>query len=74
MLRIDIEQFMKKNKLEHISLVCNESDKLGIYCYLSGGYLVDYTGHRVDRKKNIWGFIKYENGKPTRIAWESLQM
>lgn len=65
---------MKKNNLKHLAIVLNESDKLGKLCFLSGGFLVDYTGHRVDRKKNIWGFIKYDNGKPIRVAWESLQM
>lgn len=74
MLRIDIETYMKNNNLKHIDLVLNESDKLGIYCSLSGGYLVDYTNHRVDRKKDIWGFLKWENGKATRVAWSSLQM
>lgn len=74
MLRIDIENYMKKNNIKHIGIILNESDKLGMFCSLSSGFLVDYTGHRVDRKKNIWGFIKHENGRPIRVAWESLQM
>jgi hypothetical protein len=47
----------------------NENDHLAVYCFLQGGYLVDYTGHRVDRKKNIWGQMRFENGKPVREAF-----
>jgi len=74
LLRIDIETYMKKNNLKHIVIVLNESDKLGKLCFLTGGFLTDYTNHRVDRKKEIWGYIDFKDGQPIRVAWESLQM
>ena len=72
MLRKDIELYMKQNKISHIDLVLNESDELGIYCFLSGGILKDYTNHVVDRKKDIWGFLKWENGKSKRVSWQEI--
>lgn len=69
MLRAEIETLMKSKGQKHINLVMNENDHLAVYCFLQGGYLVDYTGHRVDRKKNIWGQMRFENGKPVREAF-----
>lgn len=69
MLRKEIEQWMKENKVTQIDLVINESDKLAIYCSLKNGTLKDYTDHVVDRKKNIWGRLVWKNGKSTREAW-----
>lgn len=59
MLRKDIEQMMKTKGQKNIVLVLDENDELGILCSLSGGYLMDCWGHRVDRKKDIWGYIDY---------------
>lgn len=70
MLRADIEKLLKSKKQTQIDLILNEKDLLAIYCTLQNGYLTDYTGHRVDRKKDIWGYLKWENGKSTRVAWE----
>lgn len=72
MLRKDIELYMKANTINQIDLILNESDKLAIYCSLSGGTLKDYTNHVVDRKKDIWGFLKWENGKSKRISWQEI--
>ena len=69
MLRAEVEQYMKTNKIEQIDIIINESDKLAIYCKLKNGKLYDYTDHVVDRKKNIWGYLKWENGRSTRTAW-----
>ena len=69
MLRKEIEQYMKQNNLTQIDLIINEGDKLAIYCTLKNGTLKDYTDHVVDRKKNIWGRLVWENGKSTRVAW-----
>ena len=69
MLRAQIEQYMKTRGMHQISLVINKDDKLGIYCMLRGGKLVDYTGHVVDRKKDIWGYLDYINGNPVRKEW-----
>ena len=62
MLRKEIEQAMKEKGQKSIVLVINESDELGILCSLTGGYLTDCWGHRVDRKKDIWGYIDYHSG------------
>lgn len=62
MLRKDIEQMMKTKGQKNIVLVLDENDKLGMLCSLSGGYLIDCWGHRVDRKKDIWGYIDYNSG------------
>jgi len=69
MLRKDIEQYMKENKMTRIDLIINESDALAIYCFLKNGVLKDYTDHVVDRKKNIWGRLVWKDGKSTRVAW-----
>lgn len=69
MLRAEIETYMKTNNMKHINLVYNENDKLAVYCFLQGGYLVDYSGHRVDRKKNIWGYMVFENKMPVRYSF-----
>ena len=68
MLRKDIEVMMKTKKQKSITLVYNKNDKLGMYCSLSGGYLVDCWGHRVDRNKDIWGYIEYDGkGNADRV-------
>lgn len=60
MLRVDIEKMMKTQGKKTITLVYNKTDKLGMHCFLQGGYLMDCWGHRVDRKKDIWGFIDWD--------------
>lgn len=72
MLRKDIEQYLKEKKLSQIDLVINKDDKLAIYCSIQAGVLKDYTGHVVDRKKDIWGFLKWENGQSKRISWQEI--
>ena len=70
MLRADIEKIMKEKGLTQIDLVFNEDDKLAMYCMLKNGKLYDYMGkHVIDRKKDIWGYLHWENGKSTRVAW-----
>ena len=70
MLRSDIECFMKENNMKIITLIYNESDTIGIYCELKGGYLCDYNGHRVNRKKDIWGWIEWTgNGNANLRSW-----
>ena len=69
MLRKEIEQWMKQNKVTQIDLVINENDKWAVYCSLKNGTLKDYTDHVVDRKKNIWGRLVWKDGKSTREAW-----
>lgn len=69
MLRADIETFCKINKIETIDIIYNETDKLAVYCKIKNGKLYDYTDHVVNRKINIWGYLKWENGKSTRVAW-----
>lgn len=69
MYRVDIEKYLKEHKIEQIDLVVNEEDKLAIYCKIKNGKLYDYTDHVVDRKKNIWGYLRWENGKPERVAF-----
>ena len=71
MYRIDIEKYLKQNKIEQIDLVINKDDKLAIYCKMKGGKLYDYTDHVIDRKKDIWGYLKWENGKSERIAFNA---
>lgn len=61
MLRADIEKFMKENKMDNITLMYDENSRLGTYCFISSGYLVDYTAHRVDRKKDIFGWVKWDD-------------
>lgn len=69
MLRSEIETLMKQKGQSTIALVLNKTDQHGVYCCLKGGYLVDYTGHRVDRKKDIWGKITWHEGKPRRVSF-----
>lgn len=72
MLRADIELNMKKNGLKNIDLIYHKDDKLGKHCFLQGGYLMDYTGHRVDRKMNIWGYIEWDGkGNADRVSFDS---
>ena len=61
MKRIDIEAMMKEQGRKCIALVYKETDPLGVFCELKNGYLTDYTGHRVDRKMDIWGYLKFED-------------
>lgn len=61
MKRIDIETMMKEQGLKFIALIYKETDPLGVFCELQNGYLTDYTGHRVDRKMDIWGYLKFED-------------
>ena len=70
MLRSEIESFMKQNNMTFITIVYNATDELGVYCDLRSGYLYDYTGHRVDRKKDIWGWIEWTgNGNANLRSW-----
>ena len=69
MLRKDIENYMKTHNKKYLVIVANQDDKLGMLCSLSSGYLVDCDGHRMDRKKDYWGYINYTNGRPERVAW-----
>lgn len=57
MLRKDIEDLMKNRGIDHIVLVQDSSDKLAMYCYLKAGFLVDCWGHRINRKKDTYGFL-----------------
>lgn len=70
MKREDIEQILKSKKIEQIDLVVNPTDELAIYCRMKGGKLYDYSDHVVNRKLDIWGYLKWENGKSTRVEWE----
>lgn len=75
MKRIEIETMMKSRGQKTIDLVYNEHDALGIYCELKNGYLYDYTGHRVNRNIDIWGFLDFQyRGKryrePVRIKFD----
>lgn len=69
MLRKEIEQYMKENKLTQIDIIYNEGDKLAVYCSLKNGTLKDYTDHVVNRKVDIWGRLEWKDGKSTRKAW-----
>lgn len=74
MLRKDIEELMKSRKQKDICLIYNKEDKLGVYCFLQGGYLMDYSGHRVDRKKDIWGYIEWDNaGNGDRVDFANAE-
>ena len=75
MKRIEIERLMKSRGQKTIDLVYNEDDQLGVYCELKGGYLCDYTGHRVNRNVNVWGYLDFQyRGKryrePTRVKFD----
>ena len=69
MLRADIEKILIENKITQIDIVYNETDKLAVYCTMKNGKLYDYTNHVVNRKVNIWGYLKWKDGKSTRVAW-----
>lgn len=74
MLRADIEKLMKSKNQKIITLVYNKNDKFGMYCFLQGGYLVDCYGHRVDRKKDIWGFIEWDGkGNADRVDFAGVE-
>lgn len=64
MLRAEIEQMMKEREMKSITIVPEGRDRgistVGISCELKGGFLYDYTNHRVDRKKNIVAYIDYD--------------
>ena len=69
MKREEIEKILKEKKIEQIDLIINETDKLGIYCRMKNGKLYDYTDKVVNRKIDIWGYLKWKDGKSTRVAW-----
>lgn len=72
MLRADIEKFMKQNGMQNIVLMYDEDSHLGTYCFLQGGYLMDYTAHRVDRKKDIFGWVRYDGqGNADLVEFQS---
>ena len=72
MKRAEIEQKMKAAHLSSIGLVYKQGDPYGVYCELKGGYLCDYTGHRVNRSLNIWGYVQYINGAPHQVSFEEM--
>ena len=72
MIRKDIQDFMTKRNIKSIGLVLNESDELGTYCSITGGILMDYTGHRVPIKKDVWGAVVYKNGQPVKMPWNKI--
>lgn len=70
MLRADIEKMMKAKGQKQIDLVY-EKGKRAMYCFLQGGYLVDCWGKRVDRKKDIWGYIEWDGkGNADRVSFD----
>lgn len=69
MLRKDLESLMKQKHADHVVIIINENDEKGVLCYLKGGYLCDCWGKRIDRKANIWGFMKFTNGVMSRHPW-----
>lgn len=69
MMRKEIEALMKQKGWKTIVLIMNESDPLGVYCELQGGFLQDFTGHRVNRTHNIWGYLNFEQGKGVRTSF-----
>lgn len=77
MKRAAIEQMMKQNNISTIGLIYNETDALGVYCELKSGYLCDYEGHRVNRTRDIWGYVSYADyGKgylePHKVKFDEL--
>lgn len=74
MLRANVEKLMKKSGVKQIDIVKNVADELAIYCTLQGGYLMDYTGHRVDRKQDLWGYLKWTDGKSRRIPFSEADL
>lgn len=75
MYRKEIEEKLKAAGQKDIGIIYNKDDNLGVYCELKGGFLTDYTGHRVDRKKDIWGYISYDftggYPKPVRVKFDN---
>lgn len=72
MTRSRLETLMKENGFKSLVIVINESDPLGINAVLKGGVLYnEYTGHRIDRKATIWGYITYTEGKPVRRPFKT---
>ena len=70
MLRKDIEDMLKSKNQKSITLVFNQDDPLGMYCFLQGGYLVDCWGKRVNRFKSIWGYIDWDGkGNADRVCF-----
>lgn len=69
MYRQEIEKYLKDNNITQIDLILNKDDKLAIYCKVKNGKLYDYTDHVIDRKKDIWGYLKWNNGQKERIAF-----
>ena len=59
MLRKDIEVMMKSKKQTSITIVPNKNER-AMQCYLTGGYLTDCWGHRMDRKVDYWGYIEWD--------------
>ena len=70
MKRKDVEEWMKSRKRSTLGIVYKKGDPLGIYCELRGGILYDYTGHRVNRTVDIWGYVEYEKGMPIQYPFE----
>lgn len=71
MKRENIEKLMKANKQESIVLWINENDKLGASCTLKSGYLTDYTGHRFNKKTEVWGYVNYDRkGNADITNWD----
>lgn len=69
MKRKDIEIKLKQHNIKQIDLIINQTDNLAIYCIMKNNILYDYNNHVIDRKKDIWGYLKWENGKSSRVAW-----
>lgn len=70
MLRKDIEAMLKKADRKTISLVYEKDAALAMACSLQGGYLMDCWGHRVDRKKDIWGYLEWDGkGNADRVCF-----
>lgn len=70
MIRKQIENYLKQHNKKQIDIIVNESDEMAIYCYLQGGYLVDYMGHRMSRTQDFWGYYIWKDGKPIRTKWQ----
>lgn len=70
MLRSELENKMKNAGIRSMVIVLHKDDPLGACVELKSGILYDmYTGRRVDRKVDIWGYIRYEDGKPVRYPF-----
>ena len=52
--KLVINEIMTNNK----GTICDENGKL-----------YDYTDHVINRKIDIWGYLKWKDGKSTRVAW-----